>query len=72
MGHRQSGISSREARVSFVEAMTVFGDPRDATIPDPIIHRTKAGRVLVVAYTEREGRIRLILARAATPTERRR
>jgi len=68
--------------VSFAEAMTVFGDPLEATIPDPdhsveelrflSMGRSEAGRVLVVAYTEREGRVRLISARAAMPTERRR
>ncbi|MEO8369118.1 MAG: BrnT family toxin [Candidatus Solibacter sp.] len=68
--------------VSFAEAMTVFGDPLEATIPDPdhsvgeyrflSIGRSEAGRVLVVAYTEREGRIRLISAREATPAEQRR
>ena len=68
--------------VSFAEAMTVFSDPLEATIPDPdhsleefrfvSMGRSEAGRVLVVAYTEREGCLRLISARAATPTERRR
>src|ERR1039458_6733 len=68
--------------VSFAEAMIVFGDPLEATIPDPdhssdecrllSMGRSEAGRVLVVAYTEREGRIRLISAREATPAERRR
>jgi uncharacterized DUF497 family protein len=68
--------------VSFAEAMTVFGDPLEVTIPDPdhsleefrfvSMGRSEAGRALVVAYTEREGRVRLISARAVTPTERRR
>jgi len=68
--------------VSFAEAMTVFSDPLEATIPDPdhsleefrfvSMGRSEAGRVLAVAYTEREGCLRLIGARAATPTERRR
>jgi len=67
--------------VSFAEAMTVFGDPLEVTIPDPdhsieefrfvSVGRSEADRVLVVAYTEREGRVRLISARAAAPTERR-
>ena len=62
--------------------MTVFGDPLEATIPDPdhslgefrfvSMGRSEAGRVLVVAYTERGGRLRLISARAPRPTERRR
>ena len=68
--------------VSFAEAITVFGDPLEMTIPDPdhsleefrfvSMGRSTVGRVLVVAYTEREGRVRVISAREATPTERRR
>jgi len=68
--------------VSFAEAITVFGDPLEMTIPDPdhsleefrfvSMGHSATGRVLVVAYTEREGRVRVISARAATPTERRR
>jgi len=67
--------------VSFAEAITIFGDPLEVTIPDPdhsegefrflSLGRSSRGRVLVVAYTEREGRIRLISAREATPKERR-
>ena len=67
--------------VSFAEAMTVFGDALEVMIFDPdhsqgefrfvSVGRSQLGRVLVVAYTEREGRIRLISAREATPKERR-
>jgi len=67
--------------VSFAEAMTVFGDPLEVTILDPDHSESEfrflsmgssiRGRLLVVAYTEREGRIRLISAREATPGERR-
>lgn len=66
--------------ISFVEAMTVFGDPLEVTIPDPdhsegearflSLGRSEQGRLLVVSYTEREGRIRLISAREAEPRER--
>ena len=66
--------------VSFAEAMTVFGDPLEVTIPDPdhsegearflSLGRNEQGRLLVVSYTEREGRIRLISAREAEPRER--
>ena len=56
-------------------------DPLEVTIPD-VTHseaelrflslgRSEAERLLVVAYTEREGRIRIISARVATPKERR-
>jgi uncharacterized DUF497 family protein len=67
--------------VSFPEAMGVFGDPLEVTIPNPVhshgesrfvsIGLSEAGRLLVVAYTERHGRIRIITAREATPRERR-
>jgi uncharacterized DUF497 family protein len=67
--------------VSFPEAMAVFGDPLEVTIPDPAhssdearfvsIGLSEVGRLLVVAYTEREGRIRIISAREAAPKERR-
>jgi uncharacterized DUF497 family protein len=67
--------------VTFAEAMTVFGDPLELTIADPhhsegefrylSIGLSAAGRLLVVAYTEREGRTRIINAREATPKERR-
>lgn len=52
--------------VAFTEAMTVFGDPLEVTIPDAThsegeyrflsLGTSEAGRLLVVAYTEREGR----------------
>ena len=68
-------------RVAFTEAMTVFGDPLEVTIADLMrseeefrflsLGRSEAGRLLVVAYTERERRIRIISARVATPKERR-
>ena len=67
--------------VRFTEAMTIFGDPFEETIPDPAhatvelrfisIGRSETGRLLVVAYTERDGRIRIISAREANPKERR-
>jgi uncharacterized DUF497 family protein len=66
--------------VSFAEAITVFGDPFEAVISDPVrsaaelrfvsVGQSHAGRLLVVAYTERLGRIRIISAREATPRER--
>ena len=67
--------------VEFVEAIAVFGDPLEVTIADPdhssderrfvSLGHSVSGRFLVVSYTERDGRIRLISAREATPTERR-
>ena len=68
-------------RVDFVEASTIFGDPLEVTIPDPdhsegearclSLGLSVAARVLVVSYTEREGRIRIISARVAERKERR-
>ena len=67
--------------VDFVEASTIFGDPLEVTIPDPAhsegearflsLGRSATDRALVVAYTEREGRLRIIHARVAEPKERR-
>ncbi|MBI1792404.1 MAG: BrnT family toxin [Acidobacteria bacterium] len=63
------------------EAMTVFGDPLEVMISDPVhsgaelrfvsIGLSAADRLLAVAYTERGQRIRIISAREATPRERR-
>lgn len=67
--------------VEFAEAVTVFGDPLEVTIVDPdhahderrylSLGQSVVGRLLVVSYTERDGRIRIISAREAAPTERR-
>ena len=67
--------------ISFAEAMTVLNDALEVMIPDPAhseaelrsvsIGLSEAGRLLVVAYTERGQRIRIISARQATPRERR-
>jgi len=66
--------------VSFGEAMTVFGAPLELTIADPdhseaefrfiSIGASSAGRILVVAYTERDDRTRIISARPVTARER--
>lgn len=68
--------------VSFVEAITAFGDPLSLTIADPdhsnvearyvVIGRTHRNRLVVVAHTERGERIRIISAREPTPREVRR
>jgi uncharacterized protein len=56
--------------VDFTEAATVFGDPLEVTISDPnhsvgecrflSLGHSSLDRVLVVSYTEREERIRII------------
>ena len=67
--------------VDFTEAATVFGDPLELTISDPdhsigeyrflSMGHSSRNRILVVSYTERENRIRIISARVASPKERR-
>lgn len=66
--------------VSFGEAATVFFDPLSLTIPDPrhsddetrfiITGFSDKQRQLVVIHTDRDDKIRIISARPATPSER--
>ena len=67
--------------VGFPEASEVFDDGHSSSVPDPdhsadedrylIFGISKQGRHLVVSYTERGERIRLISARQMTSRERR-
>ena len=66
--------------VHFDEGTTVFTDPLARTIPDTERHdefrfvtigMSAPGHLLVVIHTERDGKIRLIMVRRATPRERR-
>jgi len=78
----KANANARKHRVTFEEGETVFGDPLSLTFPDPDysvgeqrfidIGWSARGRLLVVAYTERQGRIRIINCRPATRNERRR
>ena len=70
----------RKHGIDFADAGTVVHDERAITIPDEDSHEEERlitlgmdalGRVLVVVYTWRENRPRLISARKATPSERR-
>jgi uncharacterized DUF497 family protein len=66
--------------VSFEEAGSAFADPLSLTVPDPahsrgenrfvLLGMSASGRLIVVAHTERQDRIRLISARMATRRER--
>jgi len=66
--------------VSFTEAATVFFDPLSITVPDPmhslsedrfvITGLSYQQRHLVVVHSDRGDRIRIISARLATPSER--
>jgi len=66
--------------VSFAEAVTVFGDPLSMNMPDPdhsegehrfiVMGMSDRYRLLVVSYTDRPPRTRIISARSATRHER--
>ena len=67
--------------VSFEEAATAFADPLSITRFDPdhsededrylLLGATHAGRLVVVAHTDRRDKVRIISARLATRRERR-
>ena len=66
--------------VSFAEAVTAFGDPLSMNMPDPdhsegeqrfiVLGISDRYRLLIVSYTERLPRTRIISARLATRHER--
>ena len=70
----------KDHHVSFDEATTVFRDTLSITIADPDhsesenrfidIGMSHLGRLLVVSYTDRQDRIRIISARLPTRAER--
>lgn len=78
---RKAAANERKHRVSFDEAMTVFGDWESITIPDPdhseveerflVIGLSSRGRVLVVSHAERGENTRIISVRRADARERR-
>jgi uncharacterized DUF497 family protein len=67
--------------VAFEEAITAFQDPLGAIHPDPdhskseqreiLVGHSAQHRLLLVSFTDRQGRIRVISAREATRGERR-
>ncbi len=71
----------KKHKIGIEEAKTVFADPFSITIDDPThsieeqrfvdIGASADGKILVVSYTERERKIRLISCRKATKAERR-
>ena len=77
----KAGSNRRKHGVEFREATTVFADPRAMNMPDPmhslveerftLLGLSNRGRLLVVCYTERPPRTRIITARRATTRERR-
>ncbi len=72
----------RKHRVSFDEAATVFFDPLSMTVLDPdhsagerrfiTMGASSGGRLVVVAHTERGSTLRIISARLAGASERKR
>ena len=79
---RKASVNRRKHGIDFADATAVFEDERGLTVPDEITAvdetrmltlgaRRDGAVVLVVAYTWRADRIRLISARRATPSERR-
>ena len=78
---RKAAVNRRTHGIDFADATAVFEDERALTVKDEItavdetrmltLGRDALARVLVVAYTWRGERLRLISARRATPSERR-
>jgi len=77
---KKAALNIAKHSVSFAEATTIFGDKRSITIPDPkhsqkearfvTIGKTFSTNVIVVVYTERGNKIRIISARQASRKER--
>ena len=80
MGPRKAKANLSKHGVSFVEAVTVFGDPLSMNMPDPdhsegeerfiLLGISDRYRLLVVSYADRLPRTRIISARLATRNER--
>ena len=76
----KSEANVRKHGVGFREALTVFADPLARIFDDPdhstdeareiIVGHSTQQRLLVVSFAEREDRVRIISARAATRRER--
>ncbi|HEY0602026.1 MAG TPA: BrnT family toxin [Herpetosiphonaceae bacterium] len=68
-------------QVTFEEASTVFADPLAVIFDDEahsveeireiILGHSTSNRLILVSFTERDGIVRIISARRATPKERR-
>ncbi|MBA2336044.1 MAG: BrnT family toxin [Pyrinomonadaceae bacterium] len=76
----KAAANFKKHKVKFEEAKTIFGDPFSVTKNDPLhsvgemrfvdIGRSVNGKILVVSYTQRGRKIRLISCRKATKAER--
>ncbi len=77
---RKELANRRKHGVGFDEALAVFVDPLSRIFDDPdhsadeareiIIGHSKRNRLLIVCFSERQGRVRIISARLATRRER--
>jgi len=77
---RKAELNRRKHRVTFEEALTVFGDVLAKIHEDPghsgqerreiIVGHSVRARLLLVSFAERSGLIRLISARRATRNEK--
>ena len=77
----KAAVNLRDHGISFEEAVTTFQDPLARIHADPgqsvserrdiIVGHCSRGRLLVVSFADRGGKIRLISARPATRRERR-
>ena len=76
----KAALNQRKHRVSFQEAVTVFGDPLAITYQDPdhsiseqrfiTVGMSRSEQVLIIAHLDRDENIRIISARKTTPGER--
>lgn len=77
---RNAKENQRKHAVSFSEAATIFGDALSITVPDPdhsldefrflTDGLSEHRRFLIVSHTERDDKIRIIIARELTRSER--
>lgn len=77
---RKAERNRRKHGITFEEAVSVFADPHELMISDPdhsidedrfvSVGQSELDRLLVVGYTERGSKIRIIFARRATWLER--
>jgi uncharacterized DUF497 family protein len=76
---RKAARNLKKHGTSFAEALTVFADPQARIFDDPdhsaderreiIVGYSRRPRLLVVGFTERSGRVRIITARRASRAE---
>lgn len=79
--NEKADLNLKKHGVGFDEAATVFDDLFNIDFYDPkhsiaehrflVVGESNLQRLLIVSYTERDGKIRIISARELTPQERR-